>query len=60
MLEAKDTLFKNKADFEIGADIILNEYLSDPKAAYIKYGGKIILLEGRLDSQIPVLLMANP
>ena len=43
---------KQDADFEISGDAILNDFLSDPSAANIKYSGKIILVDGTLNSEI--------
>jgi len=41
-----------EADFEIEADIILNDFISDAAEAALKYNGKIIIVEGILNSEI--------
>ena len=41
-----------KADFDIGADIILNDFTSDPVTAAQKYNGKIIIVDGLLNSEV--------
>ena len=44
---------KQKADFEINANIILNDFLMDPAGANSKYSGKIIVIKGKLMSAVP-------
>jgi hypothetical protein len=46
-------VLKQKADFETSADIILGDFLTDPNEANLKYSGKIIIVDGKLTSNIP-------
>jgi len=45
-------VLKQKADFDISADIILDEFLTDPNEANLKYSGKIIRVDGKLTSNL--------
>jgi len=43
---------KKEADFEIDADALLDEFLADINKATLNYNGKIVIVNGKLITQI--------